>query len=247
MAGMTTAALSPGKHGGLEARRPTRRASRRSSSRQPGGGGRSRGALNFVDRSGRRSRQRARRAPAGPDDHVHRRQSGRPRDPEKAGGAGTGQMVDQARDSSRSGGKELHPPSTRGPQPRTRGGRRRDLRGLRLPGAEVLVPAPGRSSHDAGARDALVESRRERQSPEARPAMGDPRDARTSGSRRQRAPAQEILRVRRDRKGEGKVVAGGEPGRRTGGSSSRPTVIDEVPRDARIAREEIFGPVLAGS
>jgi 1-pyrroline-5-carboxylate dehydrogenase len=43
---------------------------------------------------------------------------------------------------------------------------------------------------------------------------------------------------------EGKVLAGGAPGPESG-FYVQPTVIDEVSPDAKIAREEIFGPVLA--
>ena len=43
---------------------------------------------------------------------------------------------------------------------------------------------------------------------------------------------------------EGKVVVGGEPGP-ADGFFVRPTVVDGVARSARLAREEIFGPVLA--
>ena len=43
---------------------------------------------------------------------------------------------------------------------------------------------------------------------------------------------------------EGKVLAGGAPGPDSG-YYVQPTVIDDVPPGARIAREEIFGPVLA--
>jgi 1-pyrroline-5-carboxylate dehydrogenase len=43
---------------------------------------------------------------------------------------------------------------------------------------------------------------------------------------------------------EGKVVAGGGPGP-ADGFFVMPTVVDRVPRGARLAREEIFGPVLA--
>jgi 1-pyrroline-5-carboxylate dehydrogenase len=45
-------------------------------------------------------------------------------------------------------------------------------------------------------------------------------------------------------KKEGKLVAGGAAGPDSG-YFVQPTVIDDVPRNARIAREEIFGPVLA--
>jgi 1-pyrroline-5-carboxylate dehydrogenase len=45
-------------------------------------------------------------------------------------------------------------------------------------------------------------------------------------------------------KKEGKLLTGGGPGPDSG-FFVQPTVIDDVPRDARIAREEIFGPVLA--
>ncbi|HWC66400.1 MAG TPA: L-glutamate gamma-semialdehyde dehydrogenase [Thermoanaerobaculia bacterium] len=45
-------------------------------------------------------------------------------------------------------------------------------------------------------------------------------------------------------KKEGKLVAGGAPGPDSG-FYVQPTVIDDVSPDARIAREEIFGPVLA--
>ena len=43
---------------------------------------------------------------------------------------------------------------------------------------------------------------------------------------------------------EGRLLAGGGPGPDSG-HYVEPTVIDDVPPDARIAREEIFGPVLA--
>jgi 1-pyrroline-5-carboxylate dehydrogenase len=45
-------------------------------------------------------------------------------------------------------------------------------------------------------------------------------------------------------KSEGKLLTGGGPGPDTG-FFVQPTVIDDVSPDARIAREEIFGPVLA--
>ena len=45
-------------------------------------------------------------------------------------------------------------------------------------------------------------------------------------------------------KKEGRLLAGGGPGPDSG-HYVEPTVIDDVPPDARIAREEIFGPVLA--
>jgi 1-pyrroline-5-carboxylate dehydrogenase len=45
-------------------------------------------------------------------------------------------------------------------------------------------------------------------------------------------------------KKEGRLVCGGEPGDPTG-YFVQPTVFADVPLDARIAREEIFGPVLA--
>ena len=45
-------------------------------------------------------------------------------------------------------------------------------------------------------------------------------------------------------KKEGKLVAGGGPGSDSG-FFVQPTIIDDVSPDARIAREEIFGPVLA--
>ena len=43
---------------------------------------------------------------------------------------------------------------------------------------------------------------------------------------------------------EGKIVAGGEAGP-SEGFFVMPTIVDDVPRDGRLAREEIFGPVLA--
>lgn len=45
-------------------------------------------------------------------------------------------------------------------------------------------------------------------------------------------------------KGEGRLLAGGEPGDGAG-YYIQPTVFADVPRDARIAQEEIFGPVVA--
>jgi 1-pyrroline-5-carboxylate dehydrogenase len=55
---------------------------------------------------------------------------------------------------------------------------------------------------------------------------------------------QTILRYIETGKSEGRLVAGGEP---AGGNGYfvRPTVIADVPKDARIFQEEIFGPVLA--
>ncbi len=47
-------------------------------------------------------------------------------------------------------------------------------------------------------------------------------------------------------KGEGRLVAGGEAiANRAGGYYLQPTVFADVPPDARLAQEEIFGPVLA--
>jgi 1-pyrroline-5-carboxylate dehydrogenase len=45
-------------------------------------------------------------------------------------------------------------------------------------------------------------------------------------------------------KGEGRVVAGGGPADREGGYFLKPTVVADVAPRARIAQEEIFGPVL---
>src|SRR6185436_2901275 len=46
-------------------------------------------------------------------------------------------------------------------------------------------------------------------------------------------------------KGEGKLLAGGEPLEEHKGWFIKPTVIGEVDPMARISQEEIFGPVLA--
>jgi 1-pyrroline-5-carboxylate dehydrogenase len=47
-------------------------------------------------------------------------------------------------------------------------------------------------------------------------------------------------------KGEGRLVAGGERVlNRAGGHYLQPTIIADVPPEARLAREEVFGPVLA--
>jgi 1-pyrroline-5-carboxylate dehydrogenase len=45
-------------------------------------------------------------------------------------------------------------------------------------------------------------------------------------------------------KTEGRLVAGGKPGPETGWFI-QPTVFADIPKNARLAREEIFGPVLA--
>jgi 1-pyrroline-5-carboxylate dehydrogenase len=55
---------------------------------------------------------------------------------------------------------------------------------------------------------------------------------------------QSILRYIEIGKGEGRLIAGGGPAEGDG-YFVRPTVIADVPRDAAIFREEIFGPVLA--
>ena len=54
-----------------------------------------------------------------------------------------------------------------------------------------------------------------------------------------------ILGVHREGEARGRLVAGGGPVAGSDGYFVQPTVIADVPPDATIAQEEIFGPVLA--
>jgi 1-pyrroline-5-carboxylate dehydrogenase len=75
--------------------------------------------------------------------------------------------------------------------------------------------------------------------------LGDPADPESNVGPVINAGAQKkILEYVETGKKEGKLLAGGGPGPAEG-YYVQPTVIDEVKPDAKIAREEIFGPVLA--
>jgi 1-pyrroline-5-carboxylate dehydrogenase len=75
--------------------------------------------------------------------------------------------------------------------------------------------------------------------------VGDVRDPDTQvGAVINQRAQKKILEYVETGKKEGKLVAGGGPGPGDG-FFVQPTVIDEVRPDARIAKEEIFGPVLA--
>ena len=75
--------------------------------------------------------------------------------------------------------------------------------------------------------------------------VGDVRDSQTQlGAVINEGAQKKILEYVETGKKEGKVVAGGGPGPGDG-FFVQPTIIDDVKPDARIAREEIFGPVLA--
>lgn len=76
--------------------------------------------------------------------------------------------------------------------------------------------------------------------------MGDPLDARTlvgpMASRKQFEKAADYVRLGLAE--GGKAVLGGDPGQR-GDLFLTPTVLVDLPADGRLAREEVFGPVLA--
>ena len=77
-------------------------------------------------------------------------------------------------------------------------------------------------------------------------ATGDPVKAETyMGPVINEAARRSILRYIETGKKEGRLLAGGEALEKDGGYYVAPTVIADVPPDATIAQEEIFGPVLA--
>jgi len=75
--------------------------------------------------------------------------------------------------------------------------------------------------------------------------VGDVRDPSTQvGAVINERAQKKILEYVEQGKKEGRVVAGGNPGPGDG-FFVMPTVVDKVPRTGKLAREEIFGPVLA--
>ncbi|WP_198141542.1 aldehyde dehydrogenase [Micromonospora sp. ATCC 39149] len=77
----------------------------------------------------------------------------------------------------------------------------------------------------------------------ARVPVGDPRDPRTIvgplAARRRLESVERYVAA-----GEGRIVTGGHRIERDGGYYYAPTVVADVPNDARIVQEEVFGPVL---
>ncbi|TDC72419.1 aldehyde dehydrogenase family protein [Micromonospora sp. KC606] len=77
----------------------------------------------------------------------------------------------------------------------------------------------------------------------ARVPVGDPRDPQTAvgplAAKRRVESVEHYLAL-----GEGRIVAGGHRIERDGGYYFAPTVVADVPNDARIVQEEVFGPVL---
>jgi acyl-CoA reductase-like NAD-dependent aldehyde dehydrogenase len=77
----------------------------------------------------------------------------------------------------------------------------------------------------------------------ARVPVGDPRDPRTVigplTARRHLENVERYIAL-----GEGRIVTGGHRIERDGGYFYAPTVVADVPNDARVVQEEVFGPVL---
>src|SRR5215813_2321637 len=77
-------------------------------------------------------------------------------------------------------------------------------------------------------------------------AVGDPAENKTMGPVINESAMRSILNYIDVGKKEGRVINGGGPAKETGeGYFIQPTVIDDLAPTARIAQEEIFGPVLA--
>jgi aldehyde dehydrogenase (NAD+) len=114
--------------------------------------------------------------------------------------------------------------------------------GLRLTGqvcssrARILVPASRQNEWVDALAEAVSAQR-----------VGDPRDPRTQvgpvATARQRARVEGYIRVGLE-EGARLVVGGGRPVDQPYGWFVEPTLFDDVTPDMRIAREEIFGPVL---
>ena len=241
LCGMTVAALVTRQHGHHEARRAVQHRGGRASWTSRCAPGLPPGVLNFLTGYGEEVGEFLVNHPKGGFHRVHGFQGSRPQDlgsrRQDPGGSGAAQARG-LRD-----GRQERAHHRRGRRSRRSGARRAVFR-VRLPGAEVLGPfAADRAggllrpvSGAAGRGDFQPQGR-------VRPRNRRSTWGRWSTTRRH----ERIRRVRRNRQGGGAAGLRGAASPAGDGYFVAPTVFAEVPPDARIAREEIFGPVLAVS